>query len=294
MRCDLHVHTVHSGMCTIPIARRFCRESYNQPEAVYETLKGRGMNLVTVTDHDSMDAAASLSHYSDFFASEEVTCILPSGSEAHVAVYGIDERQHIEIQRRRSDLPAFLAYLNERNVVFGINHIYSGLTGRRTLEDFEWFEREFPVVEVLNASMVRLSNAAAARFAQYSGKTAVAGSDSHTIGGLASAWTEVPGARTEAEFLAGLRHGWTRIHGVSGSYWKLTRDILTIARELMRERAWALALAPALFALPAVTLLNYLHETAFAGRWARAVAQAHSSRAALGFDAQRARDGAAA
>ena len=38
MRCDLHVHTLHSGMCNIPVFQRFCRESYNEPEAVYHTL----------------------------------------------------------------------------------------------------------------------------------------------------------------------------------------------------------------------------------------------------------------
>jgi len=45
MRCDLHVHTRHSGMCNIPGFTRFCRESYNDPEAVYRTLKRRGMDL---------------------------------------------------------------------------------------------------------------------------------------------------------------------------------------------------------------------------------------------------------
>ena len=36
MRCDLHVHTVHSGMCTVPVLSRVCLESYNEPLALYE------------------------------------------------------------------------------------------------------------------------------------------------------------------------------------------------------------------------------------------------------------------
>jgi len=55
MKCDLHVHTVHSGMCTVPVFKRICRESYSDPDEVYATLKRRGMDLVTVTDHDSTD-----------------------------------------------------------------------------------------------------------------------------------------------------------------------------------------------------------------------------------------------
>src|SRR5437868_4566031 len=102
MKCDLHVHTRHSGKCSIPLLKRICRESYNDPEAVYQSLKRRGMDLVTITDHDSIDAAESLRHYPDFFLSEEVTVEMPGGSEMHVGVYDINERQHLAIQSRRN------------------------------------------------------------------------------------------------------------------------------------------------------------------------------------------------
>src|SRR5579872_2757198 len=111
MRCDLHVHTRHSGMCTVPVLDRVCRESYTSPRPLYETLKQRGMDLVTVTDHDSIDAAEELRRHPDFFLSEEVTAHLPSGTELHVGVYDITERQHVEIQRRRDDLESLAAYL---------------------------------------------------------------------------------------------------------------------------------------------------------------------------------------
>src|ERR1700683_4435445 len=106
MRCDLHVHTRHSGMCTVPVLRRVCRESYSEPEPVYDTLKRRGMDLVTVTDHDSIDAVETLRGRPDFFLSEEVSATSPDGTELHIGVYDIEERHHIEIQRRREDLPA--------------------------------------------------------------------------------------------------------------------------------------------------------------------------------------------
>jgi predicted metal-dependent phosphoesterase TrpH len=44
-------------MCTVPVLSRVCLESYNEPRALYARLKQRGMDLVTVTDHDSIDAA---------------------------------------------------------------------------------------------------------------------------------------------------------------------------------------------------------------------------------------------
>ena len=53
MKCDMHVHSYNSGACTSPVLRAFCRESYSDPAQVYETLQRRGMDLITLTDHDS-------------------------------------------------------------------------------------------------------------------------------------------------------------------------------------------------------------------------------------------------
>jgi predicted metal-dependent phosphoesterase TrpH len=119
------------GDVQYPLIGRICRESYNDPAAVYETLKSRGMDLVTVTDHDSIDAAEQLRRYPDFFLSEEVTCITPSETEIHVGVYGIEERHHQELQKRRRDVPALAAYLREQALFYSINHVFSSLTGRR-------------------------------------------------------------------------------------------------------------------------------------------------------------------
>ena len=60
MRCDLHVHTIASGMFTAPVLNRICRESYTEPADVYARLKRRGMCMVTVTDHDSIEGAEAL------------------------------------------------------------------------------------------------------------------------------------------------------------------------------------------------------------------------------------------
>src|SRR5487761_332392 len=142
-----------SGMCDVPGLGGFCRESYNDPLALYGHLKRLGMDLVTVTDHDSIDAAEALRGKPDFFLSEEVSCVMPGGTRLHVGVYDLGERHHVELQRRRDDLPRFLSYLREQVLFFSVNHPLSRLTGQRKAEDFEWFEREFPAFEVLNGHM---------------------------------------------------------------------------------------------------------------------------------------------
>jgi len=269
MRCDLHVHTVHSGMCSVPVFDRICKESYNDPLAVYEVLKQRGMSLVTITDHDSIGAVEPLRKYTDFFASEEVSCLTPDGTRLHVGVYDIQERDHIELQRRRGDLLSLIFYLQERRLLFSVNHVYSKLTGRRTDADFVLLEHYFPLLETRNGQMSANSNQAAAELAAHWNKSVIAGSDAHSSAGLGLTWTVVHGARSKSEFIDGLRHGRGKVCGESGGYWKLTRSVLEVAAGLLREERWALSLAPLLLLVPAITLANCLAEAGFRRKWTK-------------------------
>jgi len=268
-------------MATVPVLRRFCRECYNPPEALYERLKRLGLDLVTVTDHDSIDAGESLRRHPDFFVSEEVTCRAPSGNEVHVGVYDITESQHVEIQRRRNDLPRLVAYLEEQRVFFSVNHIFSALTGRRAAEDFDWFESCFPAVEVLNGHLPARNNHLAARLASHARRITVGGSDAHSLSSAGTVWTEVREARNKAEFLEGLRQGRARVRGESGNYWKLTLDILAVSAEMFRENPCTLLLAPFLVGIPAFTLINHLQEGRFARKWGQTWARMRG----LGADA---------
>jgi predicted metal-dependent phosphoesterase TrpH len=268
MKCDLHVHSYFSGLCTTPFVRKFCRESYSDPREVYAVLKERGMDLITLTEHDSIESAEELRKHKDFFVSEEVTCKMPSGTEVHVAVYDLTERQHVQIQQRRNDMIALLIYLTEKRLLFSVNHVFSSLTGARQEEDFQWFREYFPAMETLNAQMLESANLHAALLARQWRKIAVAGSDAHTLPSVGMAYTEVPGARDKDEFFAGLRDGMGRVSGESGSCRKLTRDLYLITAGLMREKSWTALLAPLAAFLPAAALLNYWSEDSFNRRWA--------------------------
>jgi predicted metal-dependent phosphoesterase TrpH len=257
-------------MCTIPLLNRICRESYSDPEAVYRTLKRRGMDLVTVTDHDSIDAAEQLRRYPDFFLSEEVTCITPSGTEIHTGVYGMEERDHVELQRRRKDVPALAAYLDERQLFFSINHVFSSLTGRRTDLDFLLFQELFPALETLNGQIPGINNSTAALLARDWRKAVVGGSDAHTLAALGQTYTDVPSADGVRNYLRGLRRGEAHTRGVSGNYFKLTCAISRIGLALVGEHPAMALLAPLLLPIvPVVTLVNYVCEILFERKWSR-------------------------
>ncbi len=254
-------------MFKAPLLERIARECYSDPGELYATLKARGMDLITVTDHDSIDGSEPLRRYPDFFLSEEVTCTMPGGAQIHTGVYGITEKQHIEIQRRRDDLVSLLIYLTEHQILFSINHVISSLTGRRDAEDFRWFHSYFPAYETRNGQMTPRQNALAAQLAAAQGKAPIAGSDAHTLASAGTTFTEIPGARDAQEFLSGLRAGQGIARGEHGSYFKLTRDVFLIIAGMMREIRWTTALAPFATIVPLVTLTHMASEVAFARRW---------------------------
>lgn len=268
-------------MCEVPGIQRVCRECYSRPADVHEALRRRGMDLVTLTDHDSIEGAEPLRRFPHFFLSEEVTCRMPSGTQAHIGVYGITERNHVELQRRRNDLPGLLAYLNDQKLFFSLNHPFSALTGARAPEDFDWFESMFPAYETRNGHMLRRHNQLAESVARRLGRAMLGGSDAHALASVGTAYTEVPGARTKADFLRGLREGRGIPAGDQGSYVKLTRDVFTITGAMVKENPWTAFLLPLAPIIPFYTLAVLLHEANFARRWSVRAAQRGRSQPVL-------------
>jgi len=285
MRCDLHLHSRHSGPAEPWPLGLLAQESYSEPRAVYGAARRRGMDLVTLTDHDSIEGALEIASLPGTFLSEEVSCTLPGGRRLHVGVFGISEAQHEAIVRRRHDAEALFAYLTEQRIPAAVNHPFSALTGRREARDLHGALSALELVECRNGMMSEALNAYAARAGRAAGCSPVGGSDAHTLASVARAYTVVSHARTREEFLDGLRRGLTVPGGSSGGYTRLTADLVRIAaaaygqsaRGCLREPAAAARLAGLLAALPLLPLLPlataaiFLHEQLFARRQERAL-----------------------
>jgi len=283
MRCDLHVHSRHSGRTTLPVLHHVARDSYSEPEQIYETARRRGMDLVVITDHDSIEGGLEIAHRPGVLLGEELSCRFPSGRSYHLGVLGLDERQHEGLQRRREDLEALLAYLGEQRLLAVLNHPFSPVIGPREPEDLMLGLEAISHVEVLNGMMPPPGNGAAAAAARALRRIPVGGSDAHTLTGVGCAWTEVPGARDAGEYLAGLRAGAGVVRGTSAGWGRLTAAIATTAvstyreaaRDARRDRAAALRFLalllalPVMAAIPAATAIAHVRERALARAYAR-------------------------
>ena len=94
----MHCHSLASRL-TKPEVRKavFFGECATEPAALYELAKRRGMDFVTITDHDTIDGALRLADRPDFFISEELTGL------AH-PFWDVEERLTLRHRRRLAQL----------------------------------------------------------------------------------------------------------------------------------------------------------------------------------------------
>jgi glycosyltransferase involved in cell wall biosynthesis len=128
VRMDAHVHSAASSAPVIPILGPLgVPESYSPPEKIYDLAKSRGMDLVTITDHDTIDGAMSLVErgFQDFIVGEEVTVLFPEDAcKLHVVVWCLTPDLHAEIGDLglRKDVYQFAHWLRDRNLPHALAH----------------------------------------------------------------------------------------------------------------------------------------------------------------------------
>ena len=237
MKLDAHVHTSHSGMTSIWPLSLVMRESYNTPERVYRIAKSRGMDLVAITDHDTISGALTLAHLPDVIVGCEVSARFPGEAiSVHLGVLDIVESQFREIERRRGDVTALLPYLREEGIFTVINHVASQVSGRLTAAHVAALLPWVDAFEVINGSRLPVQNRTAAALSGAYDKRSVGGSDAHTTRGIGRTWTKVEGARTREEFMARLRLGHGRAQGRHGNYFTMASDVMRFAGQFYAER----------------------------------------------------------
>jgi hypothetical protein len=259
-KADLHVHSKHSNRPSEWVLRQFeAPESFTEPLEIYRRARARGMDFVTVSDHDSVAGALEIAHLPGTFLSSEVTAVFPhDGCEVHCLVLGVSEAQHAEIQRLRGNLYELRDYLRREDVVCSIAHPFFRVNNRLTLDHVEQLIVLFPRFEALNGIHDRLLNELARKILGNLTREAVedlaerhrlepwgprpwvksftGGSDDHGGIYIATAFTETPAATTVEGFLAHLRCGASEAAGETGSTLRLTQSLYAIAQEWYRRR----------------------------------------------------------
>ena len=242
MKADLHVHSWFSTE-NRDIEFLRSRDCYSAPDEVYRTAKQRGMDFVTITDHDTLDGCLDfLNRYPDardFIPGEEVSCRFPDGDiEVHLGVYGMTEALHRDLQPLRRNVFEVIACLRDARAFFALNHLLHFYREQAPLESYLRLLAEVPAVEARNGAMCAAQNLLIEELAAKSpAMSMIGGSDAHTLRRVGRTWTEVPGARNLEEFLAGLRGGNCRPGGAHGGTFALAGDVYGVVFKYMASLA---------------------------------------------------------
>jgi predicted metal-dependent phosphoesterase TrpH len=187
MRADLHVHTMYSGVGRLGQLR--FPESIDRPEEVVDAARSKGLNIVCITDHNSIEGALAAKEYSKRFDDIEVVIGEEiSTSDGEVVGLWLAERIPPKLSAEET-----IARIREQGGIVIAPHPFSFHV---PAVKEKIFDLDVDGIEVLNGGHVdKYSNRMASEVSKrYPGKWAEIGSsDAHSVTTLGYAWTEFDG-----------------------------------------------------------------------------------------------------
>jgi len=246
-RVDLHCHSTASQVSRLGVQRTLgLPECATPPQEVYELAKRRGMDFVTITDHDTIDGVLQISERPDVFVSEELTAHFRGEPQAvHVLCYGITPEDHEWLQSNSGDVELCAAYLYEREIACALAHPYYNVGAPLTARHRRRLAELFSVWEIRNGARARELNRPAATYVATRDGIGIGGSDDHAGVDIGRTYTEAPVADTPEEFLAHMRAGSVTARGKQGSAAKWAHAAIALAaRSLGRGEADGLQCRP--------------------------------------------------
>ena len=188
IRVDLHNHTHYSP------------DSILSPKQFVGEARRRGLDVVAVTDHNTIRGALAVRELADFpvIVGEEVR----SKDGEILGLFLSDE-----IPKGLSARDTIARIKNQGGIV-GVPHPFDSLRSALREDALLAYIDQIDFIEGLNARMVFSShNDKAREFAKDRGLPASAGSDAHSPWEVGRVWVEMPSFEGAADFVAALRQG---------------------------------------------------------------------------------------
>ncbi len=230
-RADLHCHSTASVLSKLGVQTSLgLPECATPPEDVLELATRRGMDFVTLTDHDTIAGALAIADDPRVFLSEELTASFKGEpQQVHVLCLGITPEDHDWLQAHAGDVEVCAEYLHEQAITTALAHPFYAVAAPLTPRHRRRLAQLFPVWETRNGARAEELNAPAAIYVETRGGTGVGGSDDHAGVDIGRTWTTTPAAATPEAFLAHVRAGRAAPGGEQGSAAKWAHAAMGLA-----------------------------------------------------------------
>ena len=236
-RADLHCHSTASEVSKLGVQRAAgLPECATPPEEVYELAKRRGMDFVTITDHDTIDGVLEIAHLPDVFISEELTVSFAGERQAvHVLCFGITPDDHEWLQSHSGSVEECAEYLRGNEIACALAHPFYAVAAPLSARHRRRLAELFGVWETRNGSRAHELNRPASIFADTQGLAGVGGSDDHAGVDIGRTYTLTPRAADPGEFIELVRLGATEPGGDEGSAAKWAHAAIAIAARTLLQ-----------------------------------------------------------
>ena len=242
-RVDLHCHSSASAVAKLGVQSALgLPECATPPEEVHALAKRRGMDFVTITDHDTIDGVLAIADRPDVFVSEELTVAFRGRAAAGPRALPRDHagRPRVAPGAPRTTSRLVAAYLHEHEIACALAHPFFAVAAPLTARHRRRLAELFGIWEVRNGARDAELNAPAAIYVETHGGTGIGGTDDHAGIDIGRTWSETPFAATPAEFLAHVRAGAVQARGDQGSAARWAHNAMALAvRALGRGAAGA-------------------------------------------------------
>ena len=245
VRADLHCHSEASNLTSEAMLKAIgCPESFSAPADVYAQAKRRGMNFVTITDHDSIEGVTRLLDQPNVLVGEELTCFFPEDQcKIHLLVWGLTRADHDALQAVAQNIYTVADEIEKRNLAHSVAHpVYrqNDRLERWHLERLILMFKGFETLNGLTPAMIcefATIHRIPARWPEPHIKTRTGGSDDHGLFNIGRTWTEFPaGTTTVARMLDCLRNAKTRPGGEAGSSLKLAHNFYGVGVRYYQQK----------------------------------------------------------
>ncbi len=261
VKVDLHIHSKYSNRPSEWFLNKLgARESYTEPETIYQMAKERGMTYVTVTDHNNIKGSVELNEkYKDAFTGVETTTYFPEDNcKIHLLIFGLNGEQFDEIQRIRRDIYQLREYVIEQKLAHSAAHATYSVNGKISIEHLEKLVLLFDVFEAINGGRNRTNNDTWHYYLKYLTKEKMdllqekhkiklqrsnpwvkgftGGSDDHAGIYVGHTYT-LTGANSIPDFLSHIRNRKTFAEGRHNDYQSLAFTVYKVAHDYSRAHS---------------------------------------------------------
>ena len=168
---DLHCHSSASQESRLGVQTALgLPECATPPEEVYDLAKRRGMDFVTITDHDTISGVLEIADRPDVFVSEELTAWFRGEPQAvHVLCWGIAPHDHDWLRAHSGDVEECAEYLHGNGIASALAHPFYAVAAPLTARHRRRLARLFPNWETRNGSRAPELNMPAAIYIETHG-----------------------------------------------------------------------------------------------------------------------------